>query len=80
MVDDMSTQRFPSLLIFQKASIINFSKKIFFSADILALMNGIDVVVHLAAITDAPSSFERRKEVEEVTEGTRKIAEACIET
>ena len=45
------------------------------------LTKDIDVVIHLAAITDAPSSFERYKEVEQVNyEGTEKLANACIET
>jgi len=39
---------------------------------------GIDCAIHLAAITDAPASFERKEEVERVNcEGTKMVAEAC---
>jgi nucleoside-diphosphate-sugar epimerase len=44
------------------------------------LLKGVDSVIHLAAITDAPSSFENRDRVEEVNfAGTERVARACAE-
>ena len=79
IIDNLSTQRYASLFNLPKG--VNFQ---FYDADILNidlndLVKDIDVVVHLAAITDAPSSFSRRQEVEKVNfQGTNLIAEACI--
>ena len=45
------------------------------------LTKDINIVIHFAAITDAAGSFERRQEVERVNyEGTKRVAEACLET
>src|SRR6185436_705401 len=45
-----------------------------------ALFAGADAVVHLAAITDATSSFDNQDKVEEVNfAGTERVARACIE-
>ena len=41
----------------------------------------IDIVIHLAAITDAAGSFERAEELEANNyKSTLKVAEACVET
>ena len=54
-------------------------KKIYWNADLRSLFRNIDKVIHLAAITDATSSFEKKDEVEEVNYlGTKKVVEACI--
>src|SRR6185436_18501891 len=42
------------------------------------LMQGVDAVVHLAAMTNAAGSFKIQEQVEQVNlEGTRRVAEAC---
>jgi len=80
LVDNMLTQRYASL--FNLPTDVNFQ---FFENDILktdlaVLLKNIDYVIHLAAITDAASSFERKDEIEKVNyEGTKLIADACIE-
>ena len=44
------------------------------------LTQNVDLVIHLAAITDASSSSERREEVEEVNyQGTKRVAQTCME-
>src|SRR5262249_21123127 len=48
-------------------------------ADLDELFGGADVVVHLAAITNAEASFDRQTEVERVNlHGTERVARACI--
>jgi len=48
-------------------------------ADLDKYFKGVDIVVHLAAITDATSTFNKKELVEEVNyQGTQKVAEACL--
>ncbi len=47
--------------------------------DLKKALEGIDVVIHLASITDAPSTISKPQETERVNfEGTRKVLEAAI--
>ncbi len=76
LIDDLSTQRYCSLFDLPPGCI-------FHEADVTCdplepLFEGVDAVVHLAALTDAPRSFERRAETERVNlGGTRRVAEAA---
>lgn len=80
MIDNLSTQRYASLFNLPKGVNFSFIEDDILKADLMALTKDIHVVIHLAAITDAPSSFERREEVELVNyEGTRRIAQACVD-
>ncbi len=78
IVDNIFTQRYTSL--FNLPSDGNYQ---FYEADILkaklgSIFDGADVVLHLAAITDATNSFKNRETVEAVNyEGTVKVAEIC---
>lgn len=81
MVDNLSTERYASLFNLPKGVNFKFYEEDILKADLLKLTKDMDAVVHLAAITDATSSFERREEVEQVNyEGTRKVAEACLDS
>jgi len=80
MVDNLSTQRYASLFNLPKDMNFSFIEDDILKADMNLLTKDIDVVIHLAAITDATASFDRREEVEYVNyEGTKKVAEACLE-
>ena len=81
MVDNLSTQRYASLFNLPKGVNFKFLEGDILKTDMEILANDVDVVIHLAAITDAASSFDYREEVEQVNyEGTKRVAEACIET
>lgn len=79
LLDDFSNQRYPSLFGLPRR--IRFSV---FEEDICTSPLGdrvkdVDVVVHLAALTDAASSFERAERVHAVNvDGTRRVVEACL--
>ena len=78
MIDNLSTQRFSSL--FNLPSDVNFHyhQEDILDADLNKLFKDIDVVIHLAALTDAATSFEREDEVEAVNyQGTLKVISAC---
>jgi nucleoside-diphosphate-sugar epimerase len=78
LIDNLATQRYCSL--FGLPEDIPFR---FVEADVLSdrmepLLGGADVVIHLAAITNAAGSFDREKEVEEVNyRGTERVARIC---
>jgi nucleoside-diphosphate-sugar epimerase len=79
MVDNLSTQRYSSLFNLPKEIRYSFYEENILKADLRSLFRNIDKVIHLAAITDATSSFERKDEVEEVNYlGTKKVVEACV--
>jgi UDP-glucose 4-epimerase len=81
MIDNMMTQRFPSLFNLPKTGNYKFLDKDVTKMDLSAVFNGADVVVHLAAITDAAGSFERAEELENNNyNSTLRVAMACIET
>ena len=81
MLDNFATLRYPSL--FNLPSNINYK---FIEGDILkydfeSILKDVDIVLHLAAITDAASSFEIEDKVMEMNfTGTKRVAEACAKT
>ena len=78
MIDNLSNQRFSSL--FDLPSDVNFHyhQEDILDADLNKLFKDIDVVIHLAALTDAATSFERKDEVEAVNyQGTLNVISAC---
>lgn len=78
MLDNLLTQRYCSLFELPVEGRYRFVEADVLNADLAPIFSGADVVVHLAAITDAASSFERRDEVEQVNlAGTRRVADAC---
>lgn len=81
MVDDLSTSRFPSLFDLPEPDRYRFVEADVTKVDLRPLFDGAIAVVHLAAITDATSSFENRERVESINlTATERVAEACIET
>jgi len=79
LVDNMATQRYASLFNLPEGVPFDFIEADVFGMDLDSLFSGVDVVLHLAAVTDATRSFEIQDQVERVNlEGTRKVAEACV--
>ena len=80
MIDSLLTQRYSSLFNLPKNGNYLFYEVDILSTKLRPIFEGADVVLHLAAITDATSSFQNRKQVESSNyEGTVKVAEACKE-
>jgi UDP-glucose 4-epimerase len=78
LLDNLSTQRYCSLFDLPDGVPYRFVEGDVCEIDLDGLLAGIDAVVHLAAITDAASSFQSRDVVERVNfEGTRRLAQAC---
>lgn len=80
MIDNLVTQRYASIFNLPAEGSYRFQEADILTMDLKPVFDGADVVLHLAAITDATSSFQNREQVEAVNyEGTVKVAEACRE-
>ncbi len=78
MLDNLVTQRYCSLFNLPTEGEYRFIETDVSNADLNAIFEGANVVVHLAAITDAASSFENKGQVENINyNATVKVAEAC---
>lgn len=79
LVDNLATQRYCSLFNLRADVPFQFVEADVCTANLEQLFTGIDVVIHLAAITDATNSFQIKAQVEQVNvDGTRRVAEACL--
>lgn len=81
MIDNMMTQRYSSLFNLPTVANYSFIEGDVNKVDLNKIFSGANVVIHLAAITDAAGSFDRAKEVEENNyQSTVKVANACVKT
>jgi UDP-glucose 4-epimerase len=80
MLDDLSSQRYCSLFDLPKQGRFRFVEADIVTADLTALFCDTDVVIHLAAITDASGSFRIQERVDKVNFlGSQRVARACVE-
>ena len=78
MLDNMSSQRYCSLFNLPVQGKYHFIEGDVLEVNLGEIVKGADVVLHLAAITDAANSFRNKKKVEEFNyNATVKVAEAC---
>jgi nucleoside-diphosphate-sugar epimerase len=81
MIDNMMTQRFPSLFDLPAEARYRFVEGDVTKMDLRPHLEGARAVVHLAAITDAAGSFDKAALVEANNfEATKRVAEACAAT
>lgn len=79
LLDNLSTQRYSSLFNLPKGVKFKFIDEDICTSDLDKYFEGIDIVIHLAAITDAAASVDKEDLVENVNfMGTKKVAEACV--
>ena len=80
MIDNLLTQRYTSLFNLPANAHYRFYESDILSTELKLIFEGADAVLHLAAITDATSSFQNREQVESVNyDGTVRVAETCKE-
>jgi len=81
IIDNMLTQRYTSLFNLPNIYKYSFFEEDIRDMDLTKLLRSVNVVIHLAAITDAAGSFGRAEEVESVNfTATEVVAKACLET
>ena len=79
IIDNMMTQRFPSLFNLPAESDYYFIEGDVANMDLNAVFSNANIVIHLAAITDAAGSFDRAEELESNNyQSTIKVANACV--
>jgi nucleoside-diphosphate-sugar epimerase len=78
LVDNFATQRYSSLFNLPSNVPFRLVEADIHSEGLEEHFADVDVVIHLAALTDATNSFQMRDEVERVNlEGTKRIGEIC---
>lgn len=78
MIDNLMTQRYPSLFGLPKEGRYRFLDADVVQMELPPILEGAAAVVHLAAITDAAGSVDRAEQVEQNNfNATRRLAEAC---
>lgn len=78
MIDNLVTQRYSSLFDLPKRGKYKFIGADILEMDMDKILEPNDIVIHLAAITDAARSFENQEEVERVNyTATIKLAKTC---
>jgi nucleoside-diphosphate-sugar epimerase len=81
LIDNLFTQRYCSLFNLPAHGRYRFLELDIMQADLAALFQGADAVLHLAAITNAEGSFQIQEQVERTNfTGTELVAKACIAT
>jgi UDP-glucose 4-epimerase len=78
MIDNLASQRYCSLFDLPQYGKYRFIEGDILTSDLPGIFSGSDVVIHLAAITDAANSFDHAEELMQVNYGgTKKVANAC---
>ncbi len=81
LVDNLSSQRYSSLFNLPESGRYRFFERDVLTSELESLFDGADVVVQLAALTNAAGSFEIREKLErENYLATERIAQACLAT
>lgn len=81
MIDNLMTQRYCSLFNLPQNSKYHFVEGDVTTLNLEELFLNTDVVIHLAAVTDAAGSFDKADVVENNNfNSTKKVAEACLNT
>jgi len=79
IIDNMMTQRFPSLFNLPAEGNYHFIEGDVANMDLNRVFSKANIVIHLAAITDAAGSFDRAEELESNNyQSTVKVANACV--
>ena len=79
IIDNLATQRYYSLFNLPENGRYRFIEADVLTADLNTIFEKADVVLHLAAITDAASSFKNKEQVEYVNyNSTVRVAQACL--
>lgn len=81
MIDNLMTQRYPSLFNLPTIGCYKFIHDDVRNMELEKILKNNDVVIHLAAITDAAGSFNNPELIEENNyQSTKKVAIACANT
>lgn len=78
LIDNLSTERYASLFNLPKTASYSFHHEDILNDHFEKLLEGVDAVIHLAAMTDAEASVKSQDLVQKVNVfGTERVARAC---
>src|SRR4051812_17985462 len=81
LVDNLATQRYCSLFDLPADIPFRFLELDICEGDLDALVDGADLVIHLAAVTNAAASFGDETHVERVNfAATERLVRACVKS
>lgn len=79
MLDNLESQRYCSLFNLPGKFKYEFIEADVRTCDFEKILNDVDAVIHLAALTNAEGTFDKVKEVEEVNfDGLKRVADVCL--
>ena len=79
LIDSMMTQRYCSLFNLPSETNYSFIEKSIQEIDLEKIFSNVNIVIHLAAITDAAGSFNQALQVERNNyDTTKQVSEACL--
>lgn len=79
LLDNLESRRYPSLYGLPKGFKFKFIQDDILTADWDNYLKDIDIVIHLAAITDAEGSYKIPEKVEQINyDGLKRVADACL--
>ena len=79
MIDNLESQRYASLFNLPSGIQYRFIQADIRTVDYETILPGCDLVIHLAALTNAAGSLDKAAEVESVNfGGTQRLADACL--
>lgn len=80
LLDNLESQRYCSLFNLPKEFSYYFIEEDIRTADLDKYLQGIDIVIHLAALTNAEVSHKEKDKVDSVNlEGLKRVANACLQ-
>lgn len=79
ILDNLESRRYPSLFDLPKGFKFKFIRDDVTTADIGKYLKGVDIVIHLAALTDAEGTLKLPEKVKKVNyEGLVRVADTCL--
>lgn len=79
ILDNLESRRYPSLFGLPKTFKFKFIRDDVVTADFGKYLNGVDIVIHLAALTDAEGTLKTPRRVRKVNyKGLVQVADACM--
>src|SRR3989344_726062 len=79
ILDNLESRRYPSLFDLPKGFKFKFVRDDVVTADFGKYLTGVDIVIHLAALTDAEGTLKKPKQLRKVNfYGLIRVADACM--
>lgn len=79
ILDNLESRRYPSLFDLPKGHKFKFIRDDITTANFSKYLTGVDIVIHLAALTDAEGTLKKPKQLRKVNYyGLMRIADACM--